>query len=73
MSFGLFASDSTSTTNVTTNNNSNSFNTTNSSSHVVSDAGNISLNLGAETTADKLVPLVAIVAVGFGLLLFLRE
>ncbi|TXH46723.1 MAG: hypothetical protein E6Q97_28880 [Desulfurellales bacterium] len=62
MSFGLFASDSTTTTNVTTNNLTNSNNVTNSSSNVISEAGNISINVGQEGLIEKALPVIIVVA-----------
>lgn len=64
MSFGLIASDSQTNVNTTTNNLSNSQNVTNSSSHVVSESGNITLNLGGpEGLLDKALPIILVIGV----------
>jgi hypothetical protein len=60
--FKLFGGDSQSqtTTNVTTN--TDSFNTTYSASNVVSNAGNVNLDLSKDSAAEKAFPLLVLVA-----------
>lgn len=68
MSFGLFASDSSTSIVNTTTNATNSFNTTNSTNNTVADSGNISISVGGEGLIEKALPVIVVVAVLFAFL-----
>lgn len=63
MSFGLFASDSSTSIVNTTTNATNSFNTTTSTNNTVADSGNISINVGQEGLIEKALPVIVVVAI----------
>lgn len=69
MSFGLFASDSSTSIVNTTTNATNSFNTTQSTNNTVADSGNISINVGQEGLIDKALPVIIVMGIIFVVLL----
>ena len=73
MGFGLFNSESKVTNSTQISSWENSFNTSNSSSNVVSEAGNINLNIDRQSAIQQAIPIVAMVAIGLGVLVALRK